>query len=69
LERPHKLPMTKIKRKKKLQEVNGVEPKDEITPEDMDLYVNIEDIEFPNEKRRVHESRKVVDMFYLKKNP
>jgi hypothetical protein len=50
--------MTNRKRKKKLQEVNGVEPEDEITPEDMDLYVNIEDIEFPDEERRVHESRK-----------
>jgi hypothetical protein len=48
LERPHKLPVTR-KRKRGTNKEGGSEgaPEEEIVLEDMDLDVNIEDIEFP----------------------
>jgi hypothetical protein len=59
LERPHKIPVTKRKIQTNQQEENEVKPKDEIILEDMDLYANIEDIEFLDEEQRVQESREV----------
>jgi hypothetical protein len=60
LERPHKLPVTS-KRKIQTNQEGGNEgaPEDEIVLEDMDLDVNIEDIEFPDEEQRIQESREV----------
>jgi len=60
LERPHKIPVTKRKIQINQEEENEVKPKDEIILEDMDLYANIEDIEFLDEEQRVQEIREVV---------
>jgi hypothetical protein len=60
LERPHKLPVTsKRKRQTNQQEVEEVTPEDKVVLEDMDLDANIEDIEFPDEEKRLQESREV----------
>jgi hypothetical protein len=65
------------KRKRQTSREGGNEgaPEDEIVLEDMDLDVNIEDIEFPDEEQRVQEKREVMEALatqepiYLRKNP
>ena len=59
-ERYHKLLVTsKIKIQISREGGNEGAPKDEVVLEDMNLDVNIEDIEFPNEEQRIQESREV----------
>jgi hypothetical protein len=43
------------KRKRQINKEGGIKiiPKEEIFLEDMNLYVNIEDIEFPDEEQRI----------------
>jgi len=48
---------SKRKRQKSRERENEVAPEDEIVVEDMDLYVNIEDIEFPDEEQTVQDRR------------
>jgi hypothetical protein len=58
LEKPHKIPITsKINGKKNQEGINEVKHEDKITLEDMNLDANIKDIKFPNEEKRVQESR------------
>jgi hypothetical protein len=59
VERPHKLPINKRKRKNNQQEVEEVIPDEEFLLEDMELDANIEDIEFPDDEQRVQQSREV----------
>jgi hypothetical protein len=60
LERPHKLSVTS-ERKRQTHREGGNEgaPEDEIVLEDMELDVNIEDIECPDEEQRIQERREV----------
>jgi hypothetical protein len=60
LERPHKLPVTR-KRKRGINNEGESEdiPKEEINLEYMELDVNIEDIEFMDEEHSVQEIRAI----------
>jgi hypothetical protein len=51
--------VTKRKIQTNQQEVEELTPEDEVVLEDMDLDANIEDIEFPDEEKRLQESWEV----------